>query len=197
MFVIRTASSGDVPAILRLLQEAGLRGEGVDKHPDSFWVLEEIGNPPRIAGTLGMEVYGRTGLLRSFVVERERCEPASGRPIFPPGPVRRPGRESTTVSGRPGFLPFFEAIRFTEVRGHVRTDPRIQPSEVGGGERRGETDAVPPASRVRREKRRPFGETLRAGNSAGGCDSGSGRSLSRSEGRRAGNGKPRVPPLPV
>ncbi|MEW9033022.1 MAG: hypothetical protein AB2404_09920, partial [Planifilum fimeticola] len=72
MFVIRTACSGDVPAILRLLQGAGVRQEGVDKHPERFWVLEEIGDPPRIAGTLGMEIHGRAGLLRSFVVERER-----------------------------------------------------------------------------------------------------------------------------
>lgn len=116
MFVIRTACSGDVPAILRLLQGAGVREEGVDKHPENFWVLEEIGDPPRIAGTLGMEVHGKWGLLRSFVVERERWNPQVGVKFFllALSAARERGIDELYLASS-GSLPLFEAIGFSEV----------------------------------------------------------------------------------
>jgi amino-acid N-acetyltransferase len=124
MFVIRTACSWDVPAILRLLQGAGLREEGVDKHPDSFWVLEEIGDPPRIAGTLGMEVYGRTGLLRSFVVERERWNPqvVVKLLLLALSAARKRGIDELYLATA-GSLPLFEAIGFSAVDGSELPDP--------------------------------------------------------------------------
>lgn len=174
MFVIRTASSGDVPAILRLLQEAGLRGEGVDKHPDSFWVLEEIGNPPRIAGTLGMEVYGRTGLLRSFVVERERWNPQVGVRFFllALSAARERGIDELYLAA-PGFLPFFEEIGFTEVEEGQLPEPIRESSHLrraaGSGEARLMRCRLHRVFDAREEapslRRNPEGR----GNSAGGC----------------------------
>jgi amino-acid N-acetyltransferase len=141
MFVIRTAGSGDVPAILRLLQGAGVRQDGVDKHPEHFWVLEEIGDPPRIAGTLGMEIYGRAGLLRSFVVERERWNPQVGVKfvLLALSAARERGIDELYLAA-PGFLPLFEAIGFSEVDDAELPEP-IRGSEhlreaAGSGETR-------------------------------------------------------------
>jgi amino-acid N-acetyltransferase len=124
MFVIRTANSGDVPAILRLLQGAGVREEGVDKHPESFWVLEEIGNPPRIAGTLGMEVYGKAGLLRSFIIQRERWNPHVGVKflLLALSAARDRGIDELYLA-TPGSFSLFEEIGFTAVSGDELPEP--------------------------------------------------------------------------
>jgi amino-acid N-acetyltransferase len=129
MFVIRTACSGDVPAILRLLQGAGVREDGVDKHPERFWVVEEVGDSPRIAGTIGMEIYGRTGLLRSFVMERGAWNPGVGVKLLllSLSAARERGIDELYLATA-GSLSLFEAIGFSEVEGSELPEP-IRASE--------------------------------------------------------------------
>ncbi len=64
---IEEAHSEDVPKILSMLEGAGLTREGVDdaKH----YVVRADGN--RIVATIGFEVWGSQGLLRSLVVEED------------------------------------------------------------------------------------------------------------------------------
>ncbi|GGE05350.1 hypothetical protein GCM10011571_03040 [Marinithermofilum abyssi] len=71
MFAIRKACTSDVPAIMHLLKEAGMNEQGVDKHPEHFLVVEDPGKSPvRTVGTVGLEVHGDVGLLRSFVLDQ-------------------------------------------------------------------------------------------------------------------------------
>jgi amino-acid N-acetyltransferase len=67
-----------------MLERAGLYAGGVDEHVQRFLVAERPGAPEqeRLAGTVGMEVYGRSGLLRSFVVERKAWNPDLGISMF-------------------------------------------------------------------------------------------------------------------
>ncbi|AUS10227.1 hypothetical protein C1X05_16220 [Laceyella sacchari] len=73
MFVIRRAIERDVFQVRKLLREAGLNDRGIDEHIDHFFVVEmptDEGETPQLAGAVGMEVHGKYGLLRSFVLER-------------------------------------------------------------------------------------------------------------------------------
>lgn len=65
MATIRPARPGDFPALRALLEDAHLPTEGVEADHVRFWVAEEEG---RIAGVIGLEVYGDAGLLRSAAV---------------------------------------------------------------------------------------------------------------------------------
>lgn len=64
--VIRSARESDLTAIERLLQRVGLITTGVAGHLRGFQVAEEGGE---IVGTAGLEVYGRSALLRSVAVD--------------------------------------------------------------------------------------------------------------------------------
>lgn len=62
---IRQATGADYPAVSRLLEEASLPIEGVAEHFDTFLVAQ-IDNA--VIGSIGLELYGQTALLRSAVV---------------------------------------------------------------------------------------------------------------------------------
>lgn len=64
---IRTAGADEFDAALRLLQQAGLPVEDLaaERLPD--FLVAAIGE--RLAGIVGLERFGRTGLLRSLVVD--------------------------------------------------------------------------------------------------------------------------------
>lgn len=64
----RQAVDADLPGILRLLTDLHLPVEGVAEHLGHFLVLEADGG---IAGTVGLEAYGRRALLRSLGVAKE------------------------------------------------------------------------------------------------------------------------------
>jgi amino-acid N-acetyltransferase len=66
---IRAARPEDLGDVLRLLGGLDLPVEGVQAHLGRFLVLEIDG---RIAGTVGLEVYGRRALLRSLGVAAEQ-----------------------------------------------------------------------------------------------------------------------------
>ncbi len=62
---IRAANDEALPQILHLLTAAQLPIEGVAEHRHDFLVAHHEGT---ISGCIGLEVYGRVGLLRSLVV---------------------------------------------------------------------------------------------------------------------------------
>jgi amino-acid N-acetyltransferase len=64
-FTIEPGSWTDLPAIRGLLIEAGLPVEDLTASPVQFWVARTGG---ALAGAIGLEPYGDTGLLRSLVV---------------------------------------------------------------------------------------------------------------------------------
>jgi amino-acid N-acetyltransferase len=64
MVRIRPAAAADLPAIRSLLEESGLPDDDFGE-TIAFLVAEEDGE---IVGTIGLEVYARSGLLRSAAV---------------------------------------------------------------------------------------------------------------------------------
>lgn len=68
MITYRRAEPTDRILIERMLTAAGLPVAGMPEHLDGFVVAEAGGRP---VGTVGLERYGRTALLRSVVVEPE------------------------------------------------------------------------------------------------------------------------------
>lgn len=62
---MRPAAPSDAPAVLALLEAAGLPAEGVEAHLSGFLVAEADG---ALAGVAGLERYGDAALLRSVAV---------------------------------------------------------------------------------------------------------------------------------
>jgi amino-acid N-acetyltransferase len=73
---IRPAVPADLENILALLAEVGLPAAGVRDHLPHFLVLEIEGE---LAGTVGLELYGRRALLRSLAVSPRRQGTGLGR----------------------------------------------------------------------------------------------------------------------
>ena len=71
---IERALPADQAAVLDLLSRCDLPTEGVSEHLDRFLVAREPGGPSataRMVGCVGVEVYGRCGVLRSLAVAPE------------------------------------------------------------------------------------------------------------------------------
>ena len=64
---IVSAAAGDEPWIRQLLTLCGLPQEDItSEHLQQFWVIKEKGE---ILGTIGLEILGRSALLRSLAVD--------------------------------------------------------------------------------------------------------------------------------
>ncbi len=63
---IESASAANLPEILAVLSAANLPHEGVKEHLDGFLVARNGGG--RLVGCVGLERYGKIGLLRSAAV---------------------------------------------------------------------------------------------------------------------------------
>lgn len=63
---IEPAKSGDLPAILSLLERGGLPAAGLDQHLEAAVVARE---GTRVIGCAAIELYGQAGLLRSVAVD--------------------------------------------------------------------------------------------------------------------------------
>ncbi len=65
---IRKATNRDIPEIQQLLQEVGLSADSLQQFIEHFFVAT---SGAQIVGTIGLEVYSPTGLLRSAAVSPE------------------------------------------------------------------------------------------------------------------------------
>ncbi len=68
--MISVAARDDLPDVLDLLRSSSLPVAGVEEHLDSFLVARDEAG--RLVGTIGLEVYGEVGLLRSLAVRSDR-----------------------------------------------------------------------------------------------------------------------------
>jgi amino-acid N-acetyltransferase len=76
---VRPAQQGDLPRISTLLEEADLPTLGVAEHLETFLVAE---NGKEIIGSIGLEVYGDTALLRSAVVDPKKQSTGIGTLLY-------------------------------------------------------------------------------------------------------------------
>jgi amino-acid N-acetyltransferase len=77
--IIRAAIKDDLKAIKSLLESASLPSVDIEKHLLNFLVLENVRN---IIGTIGMELYGDTALLRSLAVEKNYRNKGFGQKLY-------------------------------------------------------------------------------------------------------------------
>ena len=64
---VRTATTNDFEQLITLLQTENLPTEDISRELSHFFVIAEAGN---IIGAIGLELYGKNGLLRSLIVDR-------------------------------------------------------------------------------------------------------------------------------
>ncbi len=69
MEVVQPATAGDAAAIAALLATCGLPSHDIGAHLDHFLVARD---GERLVGTIGLEVHGAEGLLRSLAVVEDR-----------------------------------------------------------------------------------------------------------------------------
>jgi len=77
--VIRQARPGDLPQIKHLLEAESLPVAGVDDHL-AHYIVAEISSA--VIGSIGLEVYDDTALLRSAVVSRSEQGKGIGSILF-------------------------------------------------------------------------------------------------------------------
>src|SRR5437773_2536216 len=76
---IRKARASDLPAVADVLRRVHLGAEELDLHIENFFVAELGG---MIIGTIGVEVYGTTGLIRSAAVIEEHQRKGIGNLLW-------------------------------------------------------------------------------------------------------------------
>ncbi|MFX1579329.1 MAG: arsenic resistance N-acetyltransferase ArsN2 [Promethearchaeota archaeon] len=70
-FKIEDATEADYDAVVTLLKKANLPPDDVEKHMTSFLVIrysEVVTGPEMLIGSVGLEIYGKSALLRSLAV---------------------------------------------------------------------------------------------------------------------------------
>ncbi len=77
--IIRLADNSDLPDILKLLAAYDLPAAGVEQHINNFFVATQDG---KIVGTIGLEVYGHSGFLRSAAVHLNFQNKGIGTKLF-------------------------------------------------------------------------------------------------------------------
>ncbi|SHE97375.1 amino-acid N-acetyltransferase [Seinonella peptonophila] len=70
MIIVRRAVATDMKTIEQLLTEASLPAVETGNGRQHFFVVEEP-EQRLVVGTIGMEIYEKCGLLRSFVMDRQ------------------------------------------------------------------------------------------------------------------------------
>jgi len=119
------AQPDDLTAVLALLAEASLPREGVAEHFAHFLVARA---GSEVVGSVGMEPYGSSALLRSLVVAEEYRKRGLGRAL-----AERLLREAGARGVKRVFLltetasDFFAALGFRRI-GRDQADPAVQGS---------------------------------------------------------------------
>ena len=76
---ILNATQDDIPAITKLLNEANLPPDDLERWIDNFFVLSIEG---KIEGCIGLEHWENTGLLRSFAVSEDYRSKGHGLKLY-------------------------------------------------------------------------------------------------------------------
>ncbi|WP_408008641.1 GNAT family N-acetyltransferase [Pseudalkalibacillus sp. A8] len=69
MLSFRPAETNDTPSIKKFVAQAGLSSEGIEECIQTFIILET--DKKKMAGTVGLERFGESGLIRSLVLDKE------------------------------------------------------------------------------------------------------------------------------
>jgi amino-acid N-acetyltransferase len=69
MLSFRVAEQNDAQSIKQFVAQAGLSSEGIDHCIQSFIILET--DKKKMAGTVGLERYGKNGMIRSLVLDKD------------------------------------------------------------------------------------------------------------------------------
>ena len=77
--IIREAIKDDLKVIKSLLDNASLPSVDIEKHLLTFFVLENLNN---VIGTIGMELYGDTALLRSLAIQKDYRNKGHGEELY-------------------------------------------------------------------------------------------------------------------
>ncbi len=123
---IRPAGPDDLPAILALLEAAGLPPQGVAEWLPRFVVAERDG---ALVAAAGLEVYGRAGLLRSVVVAQEQRRSGLGAAL-----TERIAAEAAAAGVRMLYLLTTTASAYFPRLGFHRIERSALPAELAGSE---------------------------------------------------------------
>jgi amino-acid N-acetyltransferase len=119
------ASSGDEPWIRQLLTLCGLPHEDLTpEHLSHFWVIKEKGE---ILGTVGLEIHGRSALLRSLAVD-----PRFRKRGFASELTKRAEDFAASLNIKELYLLTMTAESFFRKRGYQKTEKLSVPPEIQG-----------------------------------------------------------------
>ncbi|MGE5405673.1 MAG: GNAT family N-acetyltransferase [Candidatus Saccharibacteria bacterium] len=77
-FIVDRAKPHELEQVMSLLSICSLTAVGMDMHFETYWVVRDKG---RIIGSVGLEVYENSGMLRSFAVHPEYRNHGIGRAL--------------------------------------------------------------------------------------------------------------------
>jgi len=119
------ALSMDEPWIRQLLTLCGLPHEDITpEHLHHFWVIKERGE---ILGTVGLEIFGRSALLRSLAVD-----PRFRKRGFASELAKRAEDFAASLKIKELYLLTLTAESFFRKRGYQKTERNSVPSEIRG-----------------------------------------------------------------
>jgi amino-acid N-acetyltransferase len=131
---IRPATQADLSEIRRFLADNGLPTDGIERFVENFVVALD-GNGSWI-GTAGLELYGKSGLLRSVAVNRQFRGLGHGRTLVDAvlGYARAKGVETVYLFTETAEAYFtglgFEAVGRREVDGRLKASPEFTECET-------------------------------------------------------------------
>jgi amino-acid N-acetyltransferase len=68
MLFFRKATKDDTDLLKKFILQGGISNQGIENNIDQFIIMET--NEKEIVGTVGLEVHGNCGLIRSLVMSR-------------------------------------------------------------------------------------------------------------------------------
>jgi amino-acid N-acetyltransferase len=117
------ASPMDEPWIRQLLTQCGLPHEDITpEHLRSFWVIKEKGE---ILGVMGLEAFGRMGLLRSLAVD-----PRFRNRGFATQLTKKAEEYAAFLKTEGVYLLTLTAESFFRKRGYQKTERLLVPPEI-------------------------------------------------------------------
>jgi N-acetylglutamate synthase-like GNAT family acetyltransferase len=124
---IDEAGPGDLEAAIRLLEEATLPVADLDAGKIRDFLVARIDGSP--AGFVGVELFGRHGLLRSLVVAPEHRDAGLGQRL-----VAAVESRAVAAGVEEMWLLTIDADRWFEIAGYVRCERSEAPAAIASTE---------------------------------------------------------------